>query len=51
MRGTDAPMDIVFAAPFYPPASQSDPSGVLVAPNLVKIVEPTPGKFTTDIRN
>ena len=40
----DPPMDIVFSAPLYPPASEDDPS-VLVAPNLVKIVEPTAGTF------
>jgi hypothetical protein len=44
----DPPMDIVFAAPLYPPASQSDTS-ILVAPNLVKIVEPTPGTFTPEL--
>jgi hypothetical protein len=42
----DPPMDIVLAAPFYPP----DPlSGVLVASQLVKIVEPEPGEFTTEL--
>ncbi len=46
--GEDPRMDIVFAAPLYPPASEDDPS-VLVAPNLVKIVEPTPGTFTTEL--
>jgi hypothetical protein len=44
----DPPMDIVFAAPLYPPASQNDTS-VLVAPNLVKIVELTPGTFDTEL--
>ena len=41
-------MDIVFAAPLYPPASQNDTS-ILVAPNLVKIVEDEPGTFDTEL--
>jgi hypothetical protein len=42
-------MDITLGATLYPPASQDDPSGTLVGPNLVQVVEPSPGEFEAEL--
>ena len=49
IAGPGAPMDITLGATLYPPASQDDPSGTLVGPNLVQVVEPSPGEFETEL--
>ncbi|MDG2335062.1 MAG: sialidase family protein [Myxococcota bacterium] len=49
VAGPDAPMDITLGATLYSPASQDDPSGTLVGPNLVQVVETSPGEFETEL--